>query len=194
MTKFRPEDIAPPRQAWTMRLILLGIVLLGTDYALNDRDHLLDRLLADQFTATGEIKVAALSDDPVQIAFKRAKEEQQADTVLTFVNANDHGRNYTVQLTTAKRDEALAKLEALLAKFRDFYGGEFGRDLWTFSDAYVAPAQNSRVISWSWRISMGLLLSGLGSLGAAAWLSRKVSPTGKAELMDMIFGIDRKKR
>jgi hypothetical protein len=181
-----------------MRLILIGILMLGVDYVLTDSSRpgpyggdILERWLAERVVATGEIKVSAQSDERVQAAFKRARAAQPAESTLPFVEANDHGRKYEVWLMAPKRDQALAQLEALLAKFRDEYRGEFGRDLWTFSSPYVPPVRGQRMASMRLRVNLGLLLPALGALAAGAWLFWQAPPAARARMIRMLRGTEK---
>ena len=97
-----------------MRLILVGILLLGVDYVLTDSSRsstgdILERWLAERVVATAEIKVSAQSDERVHVAFKRAQAAQPAESTLTLVESNERGRKYQVQLMAPKRDQALTR-------------------------------------------------------------------------------------
>lgn len=155
--------------------MLLGILLLAGDYVLTDSSRvisgdMLERLLAERYVATGEIRVSAQDDNRVQIAFRRAQGAQTGESVLAFVSADDYGSKYQVRSTGPNHDQALMQLEALLDRFRSEYGGAFGRDVETFTSPTVRVVQTPELAAKRRKINLSLLLPGLAMLAVGLFL------------------------
>jgi len=145
--------LLPPQESRWLRLAGLLMVLAWVIYEARDFPG---RMLAERVVATGEIKVMDNSDDPTQAAFARALAGHHVEAGLIFLKSDHQSRNYQVWLTAPDRTTALAQLDALLARFQKEHGGQFGRDLWTFSSSWVPPQQTPRVRVWN----QGMRLTG----------------------------------
>jgi len=137
--------VSPQESRWALFAGLL-MVLAWMFYEARDFPG---RMFAERVVATGEIKVMDLSDDPAQAAFDRALASQHVAAGLIFMKSDHQSRNYQVWLTAPDRTTALAQLDALLARFQQEHGGQFGKDLWTFSSSWVPPQQTPRVRAWN---------------------------------------------
>ena len=68
-------------------------------------------------------------------------------------------------------------------------GGEFGRDFWTFSHAYVPPVESPALVAKRRLVNLGLLLPGLAALAAGGGLYLiKSPPAARAQMRKMLIG------
>ncbi|MEP6667717.1 MAG: hypothetical protein ABJF10_01105 [Chthoniobacter sp.] len=170
--------LLPPQESrWALFAGLL-MVLAWMFYEASDFPG---RMLAERVVATGEIKVMEVSDDPTQAAFGRALASQHVEAGLIFMKSDHQSRDYQVWLTAPDRTTALAQLEALLARFQQEHGGQFGKDLWTFSSSWVPPQQTPRVRAWNQGmrcVGALLFITGLVMIFAKGGLLRYYRLTG----------------
>lgn len=150
----------------SLRSLLIGILLLPLAYVLWSIRDFPGRMVAERVRATGDITVMAKTDDRVRETFAKVRSTQRGEAGLDFVKADRQTRKHEVWLIAPTRDEALAQLEALLAAFRTEHGGEFGKDIWTFTSAYVPHVRDEKVRAWD----TGMLAALGGMLALAAGL------------------------
>jgi hypothetical protein len=165
------SEKAPARLAWGRRIMFVGVVLLGADFWLTDvwrtrSTDVLQRLLAEQTVATGEIRVSTVTDDRVQAAFKAAQAAKPAASTLAAPSTTAHGRSYEVRVTSARGGDPQPQLAALLAAFREEFGPSAPPDLWTYASPSALPLVTGKVTFRWWVVALGLLFTG-GTLVAA---------------------------
>jgi len=173
------KEKAEPRLAWGRRLMLVGAVLLAADFWLTDisrfrSSNVLERWLAEQMVATGEIRVSSIPDDRVRAAFTAAQAATPAEPTLGVTNAAAHGLSYEVQVVVPRVEEpkAVPQLEALLAAFKAQFGPNPPQDLFTYARKAALPLKTEELAARWQEVAVALLLVGGLLLGAGYWLAR----------------------
>lgn len=176
-TSLDRNDRLPAAAAWARRWLLLGILIMAVAFVLLDGSRgdsysFLDRLLATQVVATGTIGAAGAPTGAVERAFERARRALGDDAQLTLEEQRPQGSTFRLSVTAASRDQALARVDELLAATGQEYRAQSGRGLDTFRNAYVAPLRTPELLRLRTAIVGGLLLAGLACILAWWRLSR----------------------
>lgn len=176
-------EMAPPRMAWGRRLMLVGVLLLGMDFALNDlstsylpngnRISLLERLLAEQVRATGEVFVVGSGDERVMAAIAPVKASHPGNAGLDFIGTTAQTRKYEAWATAGNRIEALKTLDTLLVAIRDENKGRPDDSVQTFVSAYVPPVMTPSLKRRAATVIYGLLIGGIVLMGFGWALLRR---------------------
>ena len=187
-----PPELLPSAQAWGLRLVVFGLalVMLGSA-AGNVRNP--ERVFAEKMVATGDIHVLAKSDERAQAAFARALATQSEEARMTLVKSDWQARSYQVSLAAPTREAALARLGALLERFQREFTQDSGRDVQTFTSAWVLPMQTPRVKAWSRRIGAALVSMvavGGAMMAGGVWMLWLALKGDKRKLAGLLFDVD----
>lgn len=171
------EEKASPRLAWRRRLIAIAVVLAAIDYALVDTtigtrsSTLLERWLADEVVATGEVRAASLPAERLEAAVVSAAAAVHVPPVVTRVEAA-RGAALRVQVVVPRSEEAQAgpRLASLLDAVPAAFGASPPADLLTSPPTSVLPYRSAAVVSRARGIAWGLLAVAVALAGAGAWL------------------------
>ena len=169
------REMADPREAWGLRLVLIGgLALMGAFffYTVLRWSPTTFGWYADRLVATGEIEIWSQADARVQAAFQRAVASAPSDASLQFLEADKRRRKYQVRVVAPERTQALNQLKALLTQFGKEYSGEFNRDYSTSASSYVPPVVSPRGVLLKRLLTFGLLFLGFALIGGGTWLYR----------------------
>jgi Protein of unknown function (DUF3592) len=145
--------------------ILIGVAVLAIDFILmessrGDSYTVIDRLMADQVTATGSIFVSP-PDARVPALFEEMRAAQGTAAALVVKRSASQLTDYKVSLTAPDRASALAAMDRLLSSVHDAYRVRTGRDATVFADAYVAPVVTEEHRRFRQIVTLGPLVLGL---------------------------------